>query len=1259
MRHFGVININDKNAQTFIDGIRLLCADNSKLKHKAHVTLIGPKDNKEDIDFKSIRRNEQIISIDGVGNFFQEGQNTVYLKCNLDKGGDQIKDMIDKPDYGNENPHITLYDGNNRGFAEELYNLTQSQSYKGKITFQIIVSENNYNIKKESDLGVISSTREYPLLDSIIDFDHLSYYLGGTTINENIIKNLSESQRLEYVERLLSLFSNWQNSKVIANPCISVINELNLTEQNGLYFYDDIKKWNNLPTNIKQGIHQAKPYAFFTLQDINITKRFDTNLPFVFIYSNPTKEEESTIREKVFNFGHAPVVILHRKEVKILNGLVYNRVLHKEDNLLTKYKLSDFSYDKLLTQDFWDEHLVKKRSKNIYHSFLGDIEKIRDYLIVNTHLTSTICNRLIGRLLFVRYLIDRRISFKKEDGSFFFNNSKEVFAEAIKDKDTLYSFFKYLKDKYNGDLFPVEDDEENSVTDDHLRILSFLFKGGKFNLQNDNLYIQDSLFDIYDFSIIPIELVSNMYESFMGGKQKENSVKVKNKAFYTPFFLADFALENTLRKHIKNKQNVDFVFPVLDPSCGSGIFLVEALRKIIERKIEIKTEPLDRRQLWDCVLKNIFGIDIDAEAIDIAIFSIYVTVLDYISPTEISEDFKFETLKETNFFIADFFDTDNKFNKIFLSKIDSDKFDFEKDTYEKVELKLIIGNPPWGQIIDVVSNEDPKYISYCNDREKRESKEKSKEIKIGISDKQIAQAFLIRVNDFSVKNTEYAFVVTSKILYNTNARLWREYFFDNFSVNEIYDFSPVRTSLFKDAGASWPTIVMFYSDKNDKNFEYFSVNSKEFSKRFDGFSVSQQSLKVFTQNEIQQFNQSNDWFWKTMLYGSFFDFLIIKRLKEQYRTIFEYIGDYGLLYGVGLKRKDESTVGRKEKKTPDDAISFINRKFINTKNKELQQFTYNSSNTWQEKTAGNIPRKDLFDPPLALIKEGLTPEIKGVAAFCNEQVVFTHSVRAIKGQEKDKDILKSIVGLINSNLFSYYILHTGSSAGVDLTRANQIEQFSFPIPDMGLSKDLSVLVDKISNLNINDNLFSYNQDRTELIECLNQKIFELYNLSKIEKDFIDYTVVHVTKRLKNTLVRRINRENDLENYKSVFLTYFKKHDLSFEISCFIDKEKKFIGMFFELPKTLKALYNPNLQTILRLYQNMSVERISKQIFLQKDIIETSIDKKSFCIIKANNIENWQSANAWIDLVRFLKDMIYPNKELYVIYEDLYNEQIRH
>lgn len=1237
MRYFGVININDKNAQTFVDGIRLLCV--SKVKHMAHITLQGPKENKNEIKFQSIRRNEQIVRVSGVGNFFDNGQNTVFLKCNLD-GGEQIKSMIDKPDYGNETPHITLYDGTDRNFAEKLFNLTQ----KYKIRFQIIVSEPNYivresdNKKIKSDLDIIHSTKDYNKFSTEF-YDHLSYYMGGETIDENFIESLSEEQRLHYIDKLLSLFQNWQNHNVIPNPCIETINELNYIEQNGLFFYDDIEKWNSFPTNIKQAIHQAKPYAFFTLQDVTKLKRFDLNLPFIFIYSNPTEAEEEFLRQKVFNFGKAPIIIVHKAKVKILNGLVYNR--NKIENLLDKFKISDFSYEKIVTQSFWNEHLSKYKGKGIYHTFLRNIQETRSYLILEKKLPNEICNRLIGRLLFIRYFIDRGVSFKKDDGGCFFDKSKEKFADAIKNKDDLYLFFKYFKDKYNGDVFAIDEEEINCVTEEHLKILSILFKGGEFHLHNKNLYIQESLFDIYDFSIIPIELVSNVYESFMGEfsrEKKGDSLQVKNKAFYTPFVLADFVLENTIGNFLKRKVRCsNFVCPVLDPSCGSGIFLVEALRKIIERKIELENRTLDRDEIWDCVTDNIFGIDIDKNAIDIAIFSIYVTILDYISPLEISENFKFRNLKDINFFVADFFKTDASFNKIL----------------KRTSLRFIVGNPPWGQIKSEINGENIyPYMDYSQQRSIRESIAKKREVEIDISDKQIAQAFLIRVSDFFAtdKETKCSFVVTSKILYNANTKKWREYFLDNFSISELYEFSPVRNYIFDDA--SWPTMVIFYSKKKGDLFEHFSINSKEFSKRFNSFSIEQQSTKKVSQQKLVELNHNYGWFWKSLLYGSFFDFFIIKKIKGQYKTIFDYIEEYGLSYGVGLKRKDG------EKKP--DASNLIGYKFIDTHKKELQQFSYISSNRWSEKTAGNIPQERnednfpiLFTPPLALIKEGLTPDIKGVSAFCDEKIIFTHSIRAIKGEKENIDILKCIVGLINSDLFSYYILHTGSSAGVDLTRANQIEQFSFPVI---LSEEISNIVSEITNLDTSS--FFYEQNRNILLNTLNETIFKLYGFGKIENDFIEYSMKFIISSIKKSSTHKINEYKDLEGYLHAFSDYLKSTKSYYSISFSISKE--FIGIFFKKTEdkdiSIVQLKENDINNILKLYANLTFEQISKSVFLRKNIIEVSNKGESYCIIKSNNIENWQNANAWLDLVDFIKNIVSPQKALFDIYEEIYRRQ---
>jgi len=130
MRYFEVINIDYKNAQTFVDGIRLFA--NSKIKHKAHVTIKGPSQSK--IVPERIKYENQIIKITGIGNFFSENQNTVFLKCELEE---RLKKLINKPDFGSGNPHITLYDGEDNEFANQLFQLGQNYSIK----FQFIVNE--------------------------------------------------------------------------------------------------------------------------------------------------------------------------------------------------------------------------------------------------------------------------------------------------------------------------------------------------------------------------------------------------------------------------------------------------------------------------------------------------------------------------------------------------------------------------------------------------------------------------------------------------------------------------------------------------------------------------------------------------------------------------------------------------------------------------------------------------------------------------------------------------------------------------------------------------------------------------------------------------------------------------------------------------------------------------------------------------------------------------------------------------------------
>ena len=132
---------------------------------------------------------------------------------------------------------------------------------------------------------------------------------------------------------------------------------------------------------------------------------------------------------------------------------------------------------------------------------------------------------------------------------------------------------KYLKARFNGNLFEIDEQKEkNEITQESLAMLHD-FLTAREEMKTGQL----CLFPYYDFNIIPIELISNIYEILLG-KEKQN----KDKAFYTPEYLVDYIVNRTVGRYLINENECK----VLDPSCGSGIFLVKSLQKILERNAE-------------------------------------------------------------------------------------------------------------------------------------------------------------------------------------------------------------------------------------------------------------------------------------------------------------------------------------------------------------------------------------------------------------------------------------------------------------------------------------------------------------------------------------------------------------------------------------------------------------------------------------------------------------------------------------------------
>jgi hypothetical protein len=867
----------------------------------------------------------------------------------------------------------------------------------------------------------------------------------------------------------------------------------------------------------------------------------------------------------------------------------------------------------------WREYKREFSGRNrLDYKLLKNIEAARDILIKDQNLKSSIANKLIGRLIFTRYLIDRRIriGYQINDGLLTGND----FLELLRDQDALYDFFELLNTKFKGDLFPLNG-EKDAVSHENLEVLYRLFSGDEIKTG------QRSLFNIYDFDIIPIEFVSNIYEYFIGKDKQE-----KNKSFYTPPFLVDYILKRTVTPHL-DKETGSISCKVLDPSCGSGIFLVETLRLIIMRFKELNPDSRPsqtefKKAINRLLIENIYGIDKDKDALEIAIFSMYITLLDFFEEPKDINGFEFPHLIGTNFIKADFFNTDHPFNNKF------------GEGGDKVQLNFIIGNPPWGKV-------DSPYMKYIKDRENEEKRE------IKVSNKQIAQAFMVRVSDFCSPHTTCALIITSKILYNLQANTFRNYFVNNFFIDEVLEISSVRHQIFVQVVG--PAAILTFRYAFDKNTENNKVEHIALKPNPMFFLFKSILIEKYDYKEIkQEFFNEYDWLWKVLVYGSVLDFYFIKRLhnKKVFSNTIKSVLDnktHNLVYGEGVQRTGLG--GDKN-----DASHLIGKPFLDTDKKDLARFyiRIRSESIWTSLTA-HRPKKtkrDLFKALILLVKSGLENDFKLTASISEKDVVYTHSILGIKSIDQTS-ILEILLGLINSSLMTYFIFITGSSTGIEREQIISRELYPFPvILESKIAEKVKIILElhkKTYGGNVDE--FRLGGDEDEIIKVekdLNELILKLYKISESERDLLDYAFeisIPILQDKENRKPFKRTSEFELEDYARLFIDHFSRFHSNKETGYFcveIYQTAHIAAMNFKVTprKPEKILsWRIDLETgaIIELMAGLAFQKVSNKLFIQKDV--KGLNKNSFYVIKPNQYKYWHRAIARLDIIEFENTML--------------------
>jgi type I restriction-modification system DNA methylase subunit len=225
-----------------------------------------------------------------------------------------------------------------------------------------------------------------------------------------------------------------------------------------------------------------------------------------------------------------------------------------------------------------------------------------------------IVHGLLSRSILIKYLEERKDSNMNSvfPQGFYaqFSKDAESYTDILKSKEATYALFGCLENKFNGDMLPLVENEINVICEDDLRLLR-MFLLGDTELENKQL----ALWPLYSFDVIPIQLISSIYELFFHLSDTEEDDRG---TYYTPLHLVD-----TLMDEVYPWEGTYSPITFMDPSCGSGIFLVEAYRRLVCRWMQSNNiSSISNDELTELLESSIFGVDINEEAVRVASFSL-------------------------------------------------------------------------------------------------------------------------------------------------------------------------------------------------------------------------------------------------------------------------------------------------------------------------------------------------------------------------------------------------------------------------------------------------------------------------------------------------------------------------------------------------------------------------------------------------------------------------------------------------------------
>jgi hypothetical protein len=704
------------------------------------------------------------------------------------------------------------------------------------------------------------------------------------------------------------------------------------------------------------------------------------------------------------------------------------------------------------TGAFWSSAIGQRidRRYRVDRELLGEINALEDRLTsllpangqplpddkCETQTSRDFAQRLIGRCIFTSYLVDRGIAqpfLPKE----FSADVSGMFATVA----SAFELFRWLRNTFNGDLFPMDDPgaEHQRLGKAHLELLQDFVDGRSL------LSGQGRLFR-FRFDAIPIDLISSIYQQFARSSAADEAHM--HGLHYTPVELVHLTLDPVF-------EGLSAQARVIDPTCGSGAFLVEAFRRLVWKRTQGKTAS--RSIVRDVLYKQLYGIDINKSALGIAAFSLYLAALELDEePVQDIQDLKFDRLIGVTLFEAD------TIHDELPALIAERPFD------------AVVGNPPWTFVKKATASRKRKADDIQSIRPRRSPDQEFLWVASRLSGDTGRIGMIMKASPFFSKDT--------------HAIQSRDTLLSTFHPVALVNLSALRKEgLFPDA--TGPALLFFGRCALVGRDDRLLVGSIPWTpdfRRNGVFHIGPGELKNVPMSRVLR----TPAILKAIAFGTARDGWLIEKLERTFPTLEQVLDSARLdTRGQGFQVK-----GGDINIPPAHYYSFgvvtpIGYRPFRIHPSLLEHFEHQSLHRTRNPA--------IFEGPLLLCPKGnfasaLEPG-RYSASVSTDSVLYNKNFFGISFVGKELAAARVLVAILNSSLTAFQLAFGGSTWGLERPTVEPNDLLSLRIPDIE-KVDAQLLKAVLSA----EAAVANAPDDAELIVALDHAVGELYGLERDE-----------------------------------------------------------------------------------------------------------------------------------------------------------------